>query len=322
VLVQLVTASWPIHVLAANAAVSWADQMTAYGTVGAVATSLCLSIYGAVIAWREKRRSASDASERAERSQAEKLHWWHELCSEHPIPWDGELSLREIYKNLGLVKCWGEVLVVENMSDAPVHAVVLHTPRHYLDKLAAFMPGELGPGARRTFHVSGFGASLIGSEFRGEGMVFFSDAQGRRWEREKSGTLRRSLGTVVEQEKLAGEAQGHLFRTLRSIGDEHEWIEPARGAIADALWLLATPPDMNTPSRTAYVRKQIANADEAAFRMLQALPSRHWARRTAVIWWEWRSGKLSLADVATNPHHYWAIGGSRVVSAARRGGAL
>lgn len=271
-------------------AVTWADELTAYGTVGAVVLSLLLAIYGIVATWSERRaRVAADRSAR-ERAQAEKVHWWHELCGEHAIPYKNELSLGRSFSSLGLEQCWGEVVILENTSDAPVHDIVLNTPRYLLPEVGTFMPGEVGPRDRRVFHVAGFGASLLDPQFYEAGAIYFSDAQGRRWKREKSGTLQRSASSVACDIESSEKAQSLLHRTLSNLGAEFEWLEPARTRLYRVASLIGSAPTPRTAAASRYLWHQLHSADEVAFRMLQELPTRHHARDIAVAWWKWRSG--------------------------------
>lgn len=286
-----------MNVSAAADVVTWADELTAYGTVGAVLVSLLLAIFGAVVALREKRSQSRRDRRNAERAQAEHFHWWHELCTTHPLPYEEESSLRDAYRALGLHKCWGEVLIVENTSDAPVHDVVLHTPRYLIPRLTSFIPGEVGPHSRRVFHIAGFGASLLDPQFSPAGTAFFSDAQGRRWQREKSGRLVRSSASVEDDEKLAEKAQRQLFHTLRDIGDEEQWTDPANKFLRDVWKWIAIAPEDGSPARRRHMSQQLRRADSFAFRLLQRLPSNHYERRKAQLWWQWRSGKVSLDEL-------------------------
>ena len=288
-------------VASSNHVVTWTDQLTAVGTVGAVVLSLAIAISGAIVTWREKRARREQSRIAAERAQAEQLHWRHELCSEHPLPYEDDLSLANAHKHLGLDSCWGEVLIVENRSDAPVHELVLHTPRYFLPGVTLFMPGEIGPNSRRVFHVSGFGASLLDPEFSSAGHITFSDAQGRRWRRQKSGALAHSVTTVNEDAKAAEAIHWRLFHTLRDISIEQEWTGPANQKLRGLIGWSAVAPAASTAPRTRLMRQQLHTGDELAFRLLQHLPSGHYERIVAVAWWKWRSGAISLDDLIRDP---------------------
>ncbi len=302
--------------------VTWADQLTAYGTVGAVLLSLGLAIYGAIAAWLEKRTRRKEAHEAAERAQAEHLHWWHELCSEHPLPYEDDLSLTNAYGALGLDSCWGEVLIVENTSNAPIHELVLYTPRYFLPRVTIFMPGEIGPHSRRTFHVSGFGASLLDPQFYSAGHVTFSDAQGRRWRREKSGALTRSSTTTDNDLEAAEAIHWKLLHTLRAISTQQEWTGPANQTLREVVSWFAVAPSASRAAHSRLMWLQLHKADELAFRLLQHLPTRHYERKVATKWWKWRSGVISLDDLIEDPyvlypHQVKAIAESRKAESSR-----
>lgn len=278
-----------------DSAITWVDQLTALGTVGAVGVSLGIAVYGGVIAAREKRARVVDSRQREERAHASQFHWWHELCAEHPEPYDTlELSTGEVYARLGLEQCWGETLVLENTSDAPVHDVVLHTPRYLLPRVTSFMPGEIGPNSRRVFHISGFGSSLLDPRFAHPGRVSFADSKGRRWEREKSGQLRRTDVTVEIGLQLAESAQVDLYQTIRQVGAEYNWIDPSRAVIRNVLRTLISAPPTVDGFASRYLWQQLNRADTVALRLLNELPRRHYGVRVAQQWWGWRGGSLSL----------------------------
>lgn len=301
-----------------DSSVSWADQLTAIGTLGAVALSLALAIYGIITASLDKRSRRAAEQRATERAHASSFHWWHELCVEHPMPYNLDLSTGEVYASLGLERCWGETLVLENTSDAPVHDVILHMPRYLLPGLTSFMPGEIGPHSRRVFHISGFGSSLIDPKFWGAGRVTFNDSQGLRWQREKSGELHRASLPLPEELESAEEVQLTLFRTINAIGAEYNWIDPARDQLRDVLRTMVTTPHRPVGYATRYQWQQLHHADSLAFRMLQDLPPRHYARRIATAWWRWRSGSLPLGDLISNSGLFFPHEASRLLASTQR----
>ncbi len=270
----------------------WTDTLTAIGTVGAVVLSLVLAIVGWVTASVERGKRRAEAARAAARAQAEQGHWWLRDCDEHPSPWESEWVLSRAYATLGLERCWGDVVVLENKSDAPMHEIVVNAPSFLLLGLDAFVPGSLGPRERRVFHVSGFGGSLLDPEFYAStGWLSFADADGKRWRRLWSGTLVPATTSRGEDQKVAEQRQLELYRTLRQLGEEERWVDSDGARLAEVKELLTSVGEARTPSVSRYLWQQLHSADEVAFGMLQKLPYNHWRRRVAAEWWRWRSGR-------------------------------
>ncbi len=278
--------------------ITWVDQLTALGTVGAVVVSLGIAAYGGAVAARDKRSREAAERQLKEREHAAQFHWWHELCSEHPEPYDHlGLSTAGVFAALGLEKCWGETIVLENTSDAPVYDVVLYTPRYLLPRVTSFMPGEIGPRSRRVFHIAGFGSSLLDPKFYDAGRVTFVDSGGRRWQREKSGALSQTSVPAEVELRLAENMQWDLHATMSQVGAEYNWVDPSRFYIRDVTRTLVTTPSKVDAFARRYLWQQMHRADEVALRLLQELPPRHYGRRIAQHWWGWRSGSLSIESL-------------------------
>lgn len=274
--------------------VTWADAMAAYGTVGAVILSLALGMYGAISASLAKRASRSQEKTRLERLQAEGLHWWHEECLEHRLPYEDIDALSMAYQNLRLGDCSGEVVVIKNTSDAPVHDVVVYTPRYYLPDADVFVPGEIGPDSERVFHVSGFASSLLDPRFAPAGHVSFNDANGLRWKREKSGSLERAQSTAADESVAATELNWLQRRTLDEIAQREDRTNPAAALVREAITWLATSEMPRSDAQRRYAWGVLWRADNAAFALLQELPQRSADRRSAREWLRWRSGNISI----------------------------
>lgn len=220
------------------------------------------------------RRRADLAAKRdvEERQQADRIEWWHELCDVHPIPYAVFGSITNVYDRLRLDHCWGEKIVLQNLSDSPIHEVIVNTPGHLLIDVEFFNGGDLGPGVRRELHIAGFGTSLLDSQFMYPGNVSFGDRDGRRWQRNQSGELLPVPGGDSHIARQAAERRrAVLHDTLRAAGEDY-----ARGThqlLSFAEKVCEFEPPETYASKRLRTR-WIERGDDLAFRMLQTLDPR------------------------------------------------
>ena len=69
---------------------SWADKLTALGTVGAVVVTLGITLTTYLRERRERRAAASERLREQRMGQALQVHWWLEQCPEHVPVWQND----------------------------------------------------------------------------------------------------------------------------------------------------------------------------------------------------------------------------------------
>jgi len=268
---------------------SWADKLTAIGTVGAVAATLAITL---ITYFRDRGTRNRDQKDRADallKQQALQVHWWLEPCTDHPPEWDGEDYGIRWLTSRTLSECWGTRLVIENRSELPIHdANPVMTLKVILQP--QFGNWSIGPGGRTTFDLSGEGECLLDMVNAPSPYLLFRDHVGRAWRRNENGTLVRvddSLNLSDEMISLSGDAYRTINAAYRHEAEGRRQKEEIRAVIGPlvANGLAGTTLELLEPG------------DAVAFELLQKAHRRGAARRVGEAWWSWRAGRSSADRV-------------------------
>lgn len=272
---------------------SWADKLTAVGTVGAVLATLVITL---ITYFRDRQARVAEARERADfllKQQASQIHWWFEPCPEHAAPWDDGSFGKEWLLARDLERCWGTRLVIENRSELPIHEVTpVMTLRIVLDE--QYGNWSIGPAGRAVFHLAGEGECLLDSIGTPAPFLLFRDHVGRPWRRGENGALialPQDTDLSDEMMGLSAAAYRMLHANRRTELDEaHE-----RQRIKDVLLPLVQQ------GLAARNLEELAPADELAFTLLQTSPL---GRGVAKTWWSWRARRAEPETLAKSLRFY------------------
>ncbi|WP_419766555.1 hypothetical protein [Curtobacterium flaccumfaciens] len=193
---------------------------TMIGTIAAVLLSTVLAVTSLIRSQRDRRERQMAEAESAITRQARQVHWWIEACPDHPRPLDLETFLVNIP---AYGECWGQSLVVLNLSDQPVHDVVVDVPdRCIADKLRTWVGSlAIGPNGRHRIHFTGHGESLLDRSFARERQImYFTDAVGAQWTRSSAGTLTATAYKVGDAVNAVDQHQAEIDRALRAAAHE------------------------------------------------------------------------------------------------------
>lgn len=272
---------------------SWADKLTAIGTVSAVSLSLGLAVMGYV----KERKGRIELQRRrdleARRSQAEGVHWWIEPCPDHPLTEELVRRLAVGPEINDMNSCWGKRLVIENRSDLPIHNLQpIMTEWAMNDGPWDFVSG-IGPGVRSVRHLAGDGGCLLALFGVERPSLVFGDATGVIWRRLESGALVEEMHVMQEIEKERHEAE---LSVSRAVGQyELDRVAAQKHEVALKRYILPTFFEQEKHRDELQLRQ----ADAWAFRILQESWPLRSERIASVIWWQWRSGKLSFEEAAS-----------------------
>ncbi|WP_341946209.1 hypothetical protein [Microbacterium sp. LWH11-1.2] len=260
---------------------SWADKLTALGTVGAVVATLAITL---TTYFRDRKSRQTEARERAEfqlKQQALQVHWWLEPCPDHVPEWVGEDYGMGWLMSRSLDECWGSRLVLENRSELPIHDVSpVMTLRIVLRP--QFGNWSIGPGGRSTFHLSGEGECLLDMVHAPRPYLLFRDHTGRAWRRDENGTI----SLVDPETDLSDEMislSGEAYRTLHANDRLQVGQRRAREEILRVLSPLVAAGLDTVPLEKVWI------ADEVAFNLLQRFRRGNPERRVGNAWWSWRA---------------------------------
>lgn len=261
--------------------ISWADKLTAFGTVGAVVATLGITLTTHLRTSRERRIELAERTIERRMSQARQVHWWLEPCPEHVPVWDGDDYGAAWLSTRALEDCWGSRLVVENRSEFPIHDVLpVMTLRIALHQ--TYGDRSIGPGGRVAHHLSGDGECLLDMIHAPRPHLLFRDAQGHAWRRGEHG----ALNPVDDSTDLADIEIKLSSAAFRMISANYREDQKRRESTASIqrVFVPLTNEGLDNISL-----EQLAVGDSVAFKMLQEMNPRRLERELARAWWSWRA---------------------------------
>lgn len=280
-----------LHVVAA---VTWADSLTAFGTVGAVVSSIVLASFSFAVSTRDRKKQKALAAVTHLERQAQLVQWWVEPCDLHESAYKGMLSTYKVYTDTPLDVCWGSKFVLRNASDQPISNIVVGLNRDLVVYDEKVPTSHVGPRQIWEQHLSGSGHSLLEDPYDSlSDYVAFTDQHGRRWIRSATGVL---VQDMLDSEKRGRDASARQEALGRAFRREHARVraDPNQGSsslsqrVKDTIYLTAS-----SAAKRAYVRRRVNEGDRIAFAALQRLPTGAYDRRAAEDWYRWRSGEMS-----------------------------
>ncbi|KJL28782.1 hypothetical protein RS83_02263 [Microbacterium oxydans] len=275
---------------------SWADKLTALGTVGAVLATLVITL---TTYFRDRRSRREEARERAQlllKQQALQVHWWLEPCPDHLLAWDDDEHLAALLLGRRLDECWGTRLVLENRSELPIHEV---TPVMTLKIILKpqFGNWSIGPGGRYAFHLAGEGECLLDLIGTPRPSLLFRDHVGRAWRRGESG----SLAAIEDDADLSDEMISMSSAAYRALHENRRSeLEDARER--DGIREVIVP--LVRAGLDSVSLDDLTPGDDVAFELLQRSHRQRTSHRVAKEWWSWRARRQPVEKLAESLRYF------------------